>query len=123
MRAIHQKDFNHRGRVYRVRTDANGGQTLRRWRQGKWETVERPSDGLWKAVDAELAGCSTAANQTEREPCPRCGKSFKPLSPKVRARDIRLRTLYPDDDSRGPAGIRGHKCEPVAELKESTDHE
>ena len=74
------RSFHHRGRWYRVLTDANGGQEIRRHQhipcpwdgigrcflcggehgrigrpepgRWRWVVVDKPSDGLWKAADA-----------------------------------------------------------------------
>ena len=59
-----------------------------------------------------------------REPCPRCGKMLKPLTPRVKARDVKARTIVAgevvprmlsdgiEDYNRenGPPGTRRHAC-------------
>lgn len=48
-----------------------------------------------------------------REPCPRCGKKLKPLTPAVKAQDQSFRAQQPQiGDERGPPGTRGHACRP-----------
>jgi hypothetical protein len=51
-----------------------------------------------------------------REPCPACGKMLKPLTPKVKARDLRLRweilAYNIEDAPEHPAGTRRHACTP-----------
>ena len=54
-----------------------------------------------------------STDETTREPCPRCRKMLKPLSPRVKEQDERLRAQHPQlGDDNGPAGTRGHRCRP-----------
>lgn len=55
---------------------------------------------------------------TGKEQCSRCGKWLVPLTEKVRARDVLMRTRpegakdWQDDAEHGPPGTRRHKCDP-----------